>query len=241
MLTFGQIKSLMEHAVGATPDSRHNLYQTLNRAGRFLTDYADWSWRLAGPVALAVKADDKFVPLPADFQRVHTLTAPSSGADAVCEISLAEILQLHAGAIHLQDGRWHINCPPFAVIDQGSGTVNARAMIYPTPTADGTPNLSLTYYRRWVECADDGSHSSLRPAIPDEFEQAMVMVARCFALDLQDQSESLESQRAMAELDRLKGQDFSTQSNHGLMRGGASDRRYRSQYPTRMGVINVDS
>jgi hypothetical protein len=240
MITFGAIKSLMEHAVGATPDSRHNLYETLNRAGRFCTDYALWSWRLAGPVALTVQADEKFVALPSDFGRVHTITSPSGGVDSVVETSLGEILQLHADAIHLLDGRWHINVPPFTVIDQGSGTALPRAMLYPTPTSTGSPQLELTYYRRWINVATDGTQDSLRPALPDDFEDALVNLCRGYCIDLQDQADSLEYTRAIRELERLKTTDFTTQTAHGPMRGGASDRRYRHQHQTRMGVINVD-
>lgn len=239
MLTIAQIKSLMEHGVGATPDSRHNLYHTLNRAGRYLTDYHVWSWRLVGPVSLPTIAGERLISLPSDFGKLMRVTCPTAGAGAVTQAGLAEVLEMHAGTAPVIDGRWYFHAPPFFTADDDGHDIRT-AILYPTPSADGNPALHLTYYRRWREIAADGSDDSTTPAIPAEFEQALIMLCRGFAIDLQDQADSIELARATAELSRLMAQDGANQLEHGRMHGGANDRLRRRATDIRISTINVN-
>jgi hypothetical protein len=167
----------MEHALGRTPDSRNLLLATFNRAGRRLFTARGWTWRIRGPVPLAVTADETVIQMPADFDRICTLSAPREDVEIV---SLDYIMQLrreeYAGT------RWYLYLPKWE--DNAGGEPVRNALIYPTPTTTGTPALEMTYYRKWPTFTAD--QTDRIPPIPESFEHLLVLLARAFARTLED-------------------------------------------------------
>lgn len=227
MLTVSQAIDLMEHGAGAAPDSRHNLYQTLNRAGRFLCAYSGWSWTVAGPVYLATAADSRFIRLPDDFRQLIAITAPGS-AFGIVQLDQVRMMQLHsAGAGGY--GRWYISVPPHFTPSGSSPIPIKEAMVYPVPETSDPRAFELLYTREWPNIATNGSEDGRLLPIPDLFENVLIMLARAYTLDLQDQAESHEMARAMSELALLKSQDAANQPIHGPITGGAASRLARSR------------
>lgn len=225
MLTVRQAIDLMEHGAGAAPDSRHNLYQTLNRAGRFLCAYSGWSWTVAGPVYLATAADSRFVRLPDDFRQLIAITAPGS-AFGIAQIDQVRMMRLHSASAG-GHGRWYITVPPHFTPSPSAPLPVKEAMVFPTPETSDARAFELLYTREWANIADDGSDDDRQLPLPDQFENAIIMLARAYTLDLQDQAESHEMARAMSELALLKSQDAANQPMHGPITGGAASRRAR--------------
>src|SRR5207244_5786497 len=83
MLTLRNHLDLARHKVGGNPDSRIDLVQLFNRAGRSLTTAHDWNWRSRGPVVLTGNTGDDFLVLPEDYRAARECfidnTAGASG------------------------------------------------------------------------------------------------------------------------------------------------------------------
>jgi hypothetical protein len=221
MLTIAQHISLMEHAAGAAPDSRHNLYATFNRAGRRLVQEDRWAFRLTGPVALEPDTASNRVRVPDDFGIIEHLAA-AGYPDQVRFASPAEVARLIAA--YPGQGPlgscWTVASSPIETVDQAGHT--ARFLLaHPLPDSS---RFRLLYWRTWRDIMESGAAADRTPEIPAEFEQALIMLARAYTLDLQDQADSLEMARYREELARLRSLEAARIPDGGMLRSQVSRR-----------------
>lgn len=219
---------LMSHALGKTPDARHSLWDTFNRAGRALVTRRTWAWRQHGPVQILGVASQDHIDLPADFGGELASWISTTGFyGALRKVDLATIAGLRqsevvVGSVQGWSGGWYVYWPGYASQPSLEDLPSKRVLIYPTPTASGTPTIELIYRRNWITIAEnDGSRV---PNIPEEFEQALVCLARSMTWHLENQSPCQDDTDAEAEIVRLINEDATQQVLQGRMRGGASSR-----------------
>lgn len=213
---------LMTHALGKTPDSRHNLYWTFNRAARALVTASEWSWRVRGPVSVSTVANQGFIELPADFAQVRVCYIPSAGAvQKVNVCTLETIAQLRAlASSYVGTGNIYIYFPAWNFNELG---VAPRAELAPIPTTNATPTFQMIYNCAWREIDDSDTLREVT-VIPADFEHALILMARAFANNIENQDAALEDTAVKNELDRLRGEDSRRQVNFGRMSGGAGSR-----------------
>lgn len=215
MLTIAQHIDMMKHAVGATPDSRHDLYETFNRAGRYLYNYFGWSWRLKS-ASLTTVANDENVPLPSDFEQLESVQIDGS-TDRIQLVDLPTIHAARTRGLYTGPG-YMMHVAPYTTITTG-GVTSRFAILFPIPTSNGVPDIEIWYRRAWPGYTS--ANNANYPSIPPEFENALIMLARAYAIHLQDQTASFEDQKAIEEIERLKSVDIARSPTQGFMSGGA--------------------
>lgn len=221
MLTQAQYIDLMTHCLGKTPDSRHSLPETFNRAGRALVTARPWSWRIRGPVTLSTVANQAYIELPADFCEVRTVYIPSAGAVQRVELATLETLaQIRAlSSSYVGTGIIYAFFPSWSSLQQG---MTRRVELAPIPTTNATPSFQLIYNAGWKEI--DSGDGTATPQVPLEFEHALVLMARAFANNIENQDSAIEDVAVQNEIARLDKEDSRIQPTYGRMSGGAASR-----------------
>jgi len=224
--TVQQYIDLMAHAIGKTPDSRHVLLTVLNNAGNYIFGYAPWRWRKTKATVGSVEDVDYFVP-PTDFAQLLEVgidnTDGTPGAFLrVQPTTLEHMTRMKQAFTAPIGGTLYID---FESTVAASGAANAlpRWYCYPTPTADDDPIIEVVYNRRWVNIPTNFTVNDLVP-IPVQFDMALMLAGRAFAVLLENQSSPIELGAANAELDRLKQEFGGVQTDFGPVRGGALSR-----------------
>lgn len=221
MRTAAQLVAAIKHAVGALPtsdDTRIDYYNVLNMAGRELTMCEDWWWRTSEPIELAGVASQKWVDLPADFNRLLTIN-PTANTQR-CQIkTLGEIERFRNLPYQYTALMWFV-CPATAKQPTtGTQRQKPRLEVYPTPTTDGTPTFRVIYDRRWAELEEDDPNAL--PVVPDEFELALLYKGRALAMALINQSDTIERSLYDEQVQILRAENAKRAINYGRMRGGA--------------------
>ena len=164
-LTAQKYVDLMSHAIGATPDSRHDLWETLNRSGRAMTDKHPWTWRRRGPDALTLTAGGEFT-LPSDFGKLESIT-PATGNffKRIRPATVEEIMSARSqNVIYAND----ILICTDAWTTQASGTTQPtpKGLIYPNAAGANDPALVMIYLAKWTELSSSSPNnwSLPRPA-----------------------------------------------------------------------------
>lgn len=230
MLNVGQFIDLMKHALGKTPDARHNLYATFNRAGRKLYTEHDWNFRTQGMATLPAIANQAYLELPSDWGGLLQATVPNSGNFSFLQpTSLAELLLMRSyTVVTLRTGVTRIYWPSYSTQATVEDQPTKRAELFPTPTTAGDPTVTAYYTRVWANVAYDpvagtGDDDAI-PNLPDEFEEALIRIARESAWSLENQQPSIDGSLYQAEIERLKLEDARAQTVYGRAVGGASSR-----------------
>lgn len=239
MRTAEQIIDMMKHAIGGTPDSRHDLWATLNEAGRALTNWSRWSWRFAGPTTLIFETENEKFALPEDFGEIDACAATTPTV-VIRIVSSSEIMWMRSR--NIRSGYvYYIHFPEWTAPSDSGDSQRPQGMIWPLNTIENTP-IQITYWRRWVELKS--TDPSAYPAIPAEYERALVLLARDFALCYQTDQPSIESDAAVKEITRLIEADARRQPFEGQITGGASrfvGRRDGTVYLRDIGVTPASS
>ena len=235
MLTVSDYIGLIGHAIGKTPDtvdSRHDLYQTLNRAGRAITNCHAWSWRTGKAILPCVNGQD-YLDLPEDYGRFLTATVPTSGSFPLLQVvSLEEIYRRRSMTMFVSTtGILYAAFDYWERPTTRDTAPTPRAQLWPTPNADGVPTVTLSYERAWVDVS--AADVSEAPPIPPAFEQALVDAARAFACaleaaDIHNPSPAPDV-RQLPEIIRLMSGDDPSGSGWTSPRGGAGSRMRRSR------------
>lgn len=234
MLTLANYISLMSHALGKTPDSRHNLYETFNRAGRALVTLHKWNWRLTGPVAIDAIADQPWLDLPANFALPEQIWIDNSAGgtnpfNLVRVTTIADIARLRSDyGVGIQAGTFHIAQGLHAPQAGGDTQPTQRWLCYPTPTSDAVPSIQCIYWRKWREM--NSGDTEKVPDIPLEFEHALTLACRAYAQHIEDQMDPLEDPLLKAEVSRLLGENGQQSPELGQMTGGAMDAYTREAF-----------
>lgn len=237
MRNAGEYIGLMTHALGKTPDARHNLWHTFNDAGRALFTRHAWGWKMQGPIDLPAVANQDYIDLPEDFGGELESWIPNTGSYQFLEkTTLQMIAQLRATlTTNIVTGRFCIFFPGWTTQDSAETGPTRRALLYPTPTADANPIIQLIYRRRWVEVAEDDVERI--PNIPLEMERALVCLCRSMAWHVENQGPCQDDADYELEIARLIRDDATDQPTLGKMTGGASGRlqndAWGCRYPVR--------
>lgn len=214
MRTHQQIVDLMAHALGRTPDARNDLWACYNEAGRALYTAGEvapwfhrWNWRRRENVTVVVPANSESVTLPADFGQLEAAIATGQNPGRV-QIVPAAAIQLYRTTNLAAGGMTYLATDLGS--DQSSGAVamRKRVLIYPLSSAERT-DIRLTYLADWRELTQE-SDGGNRPNIPPDWERLLVLLARKLALDLEDQTPSLEASLIPDETEGLVLQDCGT-------------------------------
>lgn len=221
MRTVGEHIGLMRHALGKSPATYHDLYQTFQNAGNQLLQ-GEWSWAKRGPVPLAFRAGQDFFDLPDDFGRVVSLTGSAVALNVVQQVTAERLVALREGVVAIPDAEVYV------CFDSARGQITpgvpSRTVgeVWPTPSANDTPVVQMVYRRSFprFSSADDAK-------VPDIDESADLLLS----LMAQDLAYLIENKRVLFdpavianETSRVKGLDGSRQWYHGQMSGGALDR-----------------
>lgn len=215
MKTAAQHISMMEHALGATPDARHSLWDTLNEAGRALTMWHDWSWRQEGFTTITFTAGQMAFDLPSDFDGIRAVRSPFNNPKTYIVVTPEELLHKKS----LVDGPNSLYWIAFSTYTLDTGRIVPRGLIHPLPGDTNDPPVTILYRRGWYEL--DEENDTDFPRIPIEFERALVLMARAFAVEYQTQRPAMEDARVLAELERLRRNDITRQMQVGKLCGGA--------------------
>ena len=231
--TTGDYIDLIEHALGKTPDSRHLLIDDFNDAGRALVNDHAWSWRTRNNVTIEIPADSTFAILPEDFGEIVDIRI-SGSLTTVTQTSVSEINRMRAFGqfdayslfIAFDDG--------FDSTNGSDGTQQTHAIIYPSQST-ARSDLTISYRAKWVDM--ESNDLERVPFIPRDWERALLLFARSFAISLENQNDPYENQALfgpMGEIERLKTLDATRQTNYGqpthnvLSRGRGVYRPFRS-------------
>jgi hypothetical protein len=234
-LTVQKYIDLMKHALGKTPAAGHDLLDTFNDAGRAFFTYHDWLWRSAGPVEVQTVADQNWVALPADMLAIESAyidreNANDDGAGQflrIEQVSRDRLMQLRQIANYVQSSVLYAYFPKWQTQDSQAVSPVMRAELYPTIRVDHEPIISITYQRRWVDFTSADNLDAVVPNIPPHCEYALKMVARAFAVHIENQSEAWEDTVAVAALDRLIREDGRAQVEDGTLIGAVGQRGRR--------------
>lgn len=242
MLTLADHISLMKHALGKTPDSRHNLYETFNRAGRALTNAHAWSWRNR-TANVAATASQAYITVPSDVGTVRSayLSSMTGSYSKVCLTTIEDILRMRQdnGSGFTGGGDFFMSWESW--VDQAATTsqIIKRFQVFPTPTANNEPTVTIAYQAVWTEFPTDGTGGTRLPNIDLQFEHALILMARAFSVHIENQQAALEDAAVVAEIERLKMLDGPRQWDIGPMTGGAAQRLRRTDIGPRWANASV--
>jgi hypothetical protein len=230
MLTVKEITDLMTHAIGRTPAPGHNLRQTLNRAGRRLCARFKWSWMTAGPVNVTVQGADEgkdYIPLDTahGFTAFLSLEAITDGNRCVRVVSPAEMLHAKQYGTPNTDRVFSIVTDDLPSV-LGASLPTPRLWLLDTLAVGSTGDVvaQIVYRRGWMDVATSGTgDDAKKPPIPDSFEDALVLLCRSMAYQLEFESDHPDAARAEAAIQQLIAQDTTRQTYRGELRGGAGD------------------
>lgn len=222
MLSAATIVGYMTHGIGRTPDSRHSLYASLNRAGRALMTEHAWSWRTVENVLIPAVADQAWIDLPSDFGDLLEVTQSGIGGN-VCLTTLADLQRMReisTGSGVLGGTVWYVAFGGSYGSADGLPNGRERVGIYPTPTTDAEPTICLTYRKRWRDISENDT--TAKPNVPDDFEGVLILRARAEAKALEnDEVVPPELARYADEIERLKRHDAGKQTYLGVAVGGS--------------------
>lgn len=206
---------LMKHALGKTPDARHDLGHTFNDAGRALVNAHPWSWRTRSSVPVTLIAGQQYATLPEDFGEIVDVSATYSQTITVQQTSLADLNRRRSFGqydamilfVAFEDG--------YDGPTDTDGTQQNRMQVYPTPAADRS-DILITYRAKWID--QDQTNGNRVPNIPRDWERSLILFARSFAVDIENQVDPYENQALYGptgEVQRLIVADAGRQTNHG--------------------------
>lgn len=232
MRTAQQIYDAVQHAIGDTPDERLSLWDVINGAGRKIVTEYPWTWLTSEPTEIEATANQEWILLPDDFDRLLTIRVTGQGYYIAIARSLSEIEDMRGGPVSYAGAAYFIY-PLMNHLKKGApgGTpIRNRLEVYPTPTVTGTPSFTIVYMRQWVEL--NGDDASRELSIPAAFEDALLYRARADAKKLQfDEAAPVEEGMWQEEIARLKRHDGEQSIVRGVLRGGAGDRGGRRCQP----------
>lgn len=211
--------NLMKHGLGRIPDSRHRLIDTLNDAGRALFHVAEqgpwfhqWNWLVRDNVDFTLPGGSvEEVELPADFGSLVAINKADTLVGGIQQISAAK-LSLLRRSVSVTQLRSYICFEVGSTQATGDATPRKVAAFWP-PRTDALTGLTLTYVRAWVDLVE--SDGQRIPDIPQIFDRLLMLMARAYAIHLEDQAEAAEDPLVVNEINRLVQHEATMQPNFG--------------------------
>lgn len=163
MITAQQLYDLAKHALGKTPAAGHDLWASINQAGRALYTERDWSWSQQTETTLAATAGSEYISLPADFASVDSISLYLGGITAdLTRSTIDQIRRLYDGVlptVATLAGRWLwdiVNNPQASTTAQPT----KKLILYPLPPSNGVPTIRLVYKRTWIDLSPACGYSN---------------------------------------------------------------------------------
>lgn len=210
---------LMGHGLGKTPDSRHLLIDDFNDAGRALFQLAEgaphfhsWSWVVRQGETFALPGGlVEEVALPADFGSYIAITFNRNSVRSIIPTTPEALAEFRRSFSTGSQSTW-------ICFDVGSKQSNsqqppAKVAAFWPPRDSALTDLRLTYRRTWVDMGTDDGNTY--PDIPSEYERLMSLLARSYAVHIEDQTQAFEDQEVQRELARLVMVDAGKSPNKG--------------------------
>ena len=224
MLNTKALIDLMAHAIGQTPDARHRLIDTLNRAGNDLTSRAQWSWLVTTATLTVTQGIDK-LELPDDWDQMISVSDKSNTFLSVQPVSVTQMNRLRAGYERPTYNVLYINAQSYSDQEGGDQIVRPQLMLWPAPATGTTYSLEAMYLKRWKQL-DDTRDPTGYPNIPESMTDALVKLSRAMALGIEfghNHPKTMTEQAAAdAAIESQKQFDDRNQPVIGPLRGGAS-------------------
>lgn len=213
---------LMLHALGGSVSNQHDLMATFNRAGRDLVECHEWNWRHKS-VDIPTVAGQNYVDGPEDFGELEDATVPDSGV-------LTYVEATDWGSIQRMRAQTSIPNPVgklWVCFDRWSDARNsedfprARFELYPTPTSDADPVITVSYRKTWTRIRPEDTLA--QPDVPQHMEQALVVWSRMLAVAIENVTEaSLPGITQVPEIARLISRDGMRQIDQGRVIGNVA-------------------
>lgn len=203
----------MRHALGKTPNTNHDLWETFNDAGRTLFTCAmiepwnhEWTWAQTVTYDIDIPASVDAFDAPEGFGQLVQVGYETTVVKSVKVVSVTEMEDLRRSVV-TPTGVIYVAYPyPVTrkgVIARRKGTrVAPRDMIGVYPQQDAAvTDLKWTFQRVWVDLHDDDNEG--RPDIDPMWEHLLLLIAQSKAKVIEDQEDDWLGPSIQSEIDRL--------------------------------------
>lgn len=140
-------------------------YDVLNKGGIDFHNAHSWGFADTTTADIEVRAGEDWIRLPDDFVQIVSAQTTNLGKDAVGVISAASMNEKRSALVEGTSTYWYLcfeGGPPTGTPADGG---ECWAQVYPTPTADGSPALRISYERGWRKVPENeaGAKLNIRP------------------------------------------------------------------------------
>lgn len=215
--------------------------EVINLAGKLLITAHQWNWNIRRGVNLNFVANQEYIDLPDNTGRVLTLTA--ARGIQLTKVSW-ENLELHRRSNSYVGTGYLYN---FSWIEDSGGSagdtdppVGIRLELAPTPSANQTAAIVMTYYKKWVDLSADTDRVRIPEDMEPLFYEAVRIVARGFDEDdVMGPSEMLTRFKGLELFRQMKRYDAQITPRGGPMEGGIGMTGHIHTYPDHYKISSV--
>ena len=179
MLTFAQLKTHVEHALGGTPSVQLSSADIVNQAGRQFFNH-QWNFRLKGPKEITTTANAKYVDLPSDFGHMVSVYMQSGLTESIQMTTLEQVIKVRNSSVSTGSNYVATITWPETEV----ATTPPRLELAPTPSSEDT--IVVAYLSGWQQLEQDVE--TVR--VPAYAEAALIQMVRAFALGYEEENMS---------------------------------------------------
>jgi hypothetical protein len=220
-ITFANLKSHVQHALGGTPSDQITEADIINQAGRHMFTH-DWKFRERPPSTIAITTSNEHVDLPGDLGEIISLRMKDGLNDSIQLTTYDHVLMVRngdiaSGAHYYATVVWP---QPYVAGDEDYTKVPPRLEIAPTPT--GEDEMSIAYRASWSDLELDTDAAQ----VPPYAEALLIAYVRAFALGYEEEGlgQRLFEVEAGPLYERASIADGMIQNTYGQIRGGMVSR-----------------
>lgn len=206
---------------------------TYRIAGKTSNDAITLTDTLGSPTTVDATISFPYLTPPSDFGQLLKAGIDNTGSfsaniSRVVMCTPESIVELQEMGVITPNGCLYLAAQPTF---KPSNTAQAvpKWPCYPTPTSATEFTVQIVYMRRWVDMTASASDV---PPFPEDFEHALVLACRAFAVHIENQTEAMEDAALQRELARLRMEQGGVQTDFGPIRGGAMSPRAGPSYVT---------
>jgi hypothetical protein len=219
--------------VGSLPTPENQQVWVINEAGRLLFMHP-WSFRERPPLGLDFTADQAYVELPSDFGELLSCVHGETLTNGIQLTTLHQINQMRAYTTSVSGlGYWAAISQPFVDSSSGMGVTGHRPRLelYPTPSADETDALTITYRADWIDFDGSREYAPVPVRFEPLFAQYIRAVVRGYSRDAR--AETLMDEVARVEessIFKSARKADTWQPDYGPLSGGHMNSGYASYW-----------
>lgn len=223
-LLLSTLKTYLTHAIGGLPatvltDAATTARLWVNEAGQLLVNAHPWKFLERPPTTLDFTAAQEYVSLPSDFSKLLACAATSTTGRPFCLTDFQSIVQYRSAALQTIGGVFG------AIVHPTQAAANAappvpRIELYPTPSANVTAALRISYRAGWMVLVNDSDAAN----IPAHLEPLLAAIVRAHARDLDEDTPGENLSRILdggVMFRNAMQADASVQPEYGPLEGGA--------------------